>query len=49
MASVYGFAAACVCAIIAGRTEAETVVNECKERAVDTAIQVAIKAIELSD
>ena len=49
MAGVYRFAAACVCAVIAGRTEAETVVLERKERAVDKAIQVALKAIELID
>ena len=46
MAGVYGFAAACLCAVIALRTERETIVLEDKELAVEKAIQVALKAVE---
>ncbi len=42
MGSVYGFAAACVCGVIAERAEAETVVYEQKEAAVTNAIRVAV-------
>ena len=42
MGSVYGFAAACVCGVIAQRTEAEAVVHEQKTAAVNNAINVAL-------
>ena len=45
MAAVYGFSAACICAVIAQRTEAETMVLEHKENAVKMAIDVVIKAL----
>jgi uridine phosphorylase len=44
MAGAYGFAAGCICAVIAQRTERETVVLEGKESAVKNAIEVAIEA-----
>ena len=46
MASVYGFKAACICAIIAQRTEDENVVKEKKAVAVENAIQVALEAVK---
>lgn len=46
MAGVYGFAAGCICAAIAQRTEVESVAIEEKESAVEKAIQVALKAAE---
>ncbi|HJZ46358.1 MAG TPA: nucleoside phosphorylase [Roseiflexaceae bacterium] len=46
MAGVYGFAAACVCGIIAQRTAGESVVLEQKAVAVDAAIAVALRAAE---
>ncbi len=46
MGSVYGFAAGCICAIIANRTEGENVLPEAKHRAEQTAIRVALQAIE---
>lgn len=42
MGSVYGFAAGCVCGVIAQRTEAETVIQERKAAAVNNAIKVAL-------
>ena len=45
MAGVYGFAAACVCAVIAQRTEAETIVIADKDFAVQRAIEVAIQSL----
>ncbi|WP_013322507.1 nucleoside phosphorylase [Gloeothece verrucosa] len=48
MAGVYGFAAGCVCAVIAQRTETEDLLFAQKDAAVDKAIQVAIRAIENS-
>jgi len=45
MANVYGFRAACVCAIIAERTESEDVMLERKDQAVLNAIEVAIESI----
>lgn len=39
MGSVYGFRAACVCAIVAQRTEAESVNLQLKDQAVENAIQ----------
>lgn len=45
MAGVYGVAAACVCAVVAQRTEAETVVISNKDAAVQRAIEVALQSI----
>jgi uridine phosphorylase len=44
MAGVYGFAAACVCGVIAQRTEGEAVVLDQKASAVEQAIAVALHA-----
>jgi uridine phosphorylase len=46
MASVYGFSAACVCAVIANRTTSENVVHDVKKRAEENASRVALKAME---
>lgn len=46
MGSVYGFAAACACGIIAQRLEGERVVMKAKGNAVERAITVALKAAE---
>jgi uridine phosphorylase len=46
MAGVYGFAAACICAVIAQRTEKESIVIESKKIALEKSIQVALKATE---
>jgi len=46
MANVYGFKAACICAVIAQRTDAEDVVLEQKDAAVARAIAVAVKTAE---
>lgn len=46
MGGVYGFRAACVCGVIAQRTEGETVVLEAKGDAVEHAITVALAAAE---
>jgi uridine phosphorylase len=43
MGNVYGFAAGCVCGVIAQRTASEQVVLESKANAVENAIKVAIK------
>jgi uridine phosphorylase len=48
MAGVYGFAAACVCGVIAQRTAGEQVVLEQKGQAVENAIKVALHAAEAS-
>ena len=45
MAGVYGFAAACVCAVVAQRTEAETIFIADKESTVNKAIEVAVKSL----
>lgn len=45
MAGVYGFKAACICAIIAQRTEAEEVVLNKKDDAVAQAIKVAVESL----
>lgn len=45
MAGVYGFTAACVCAVVAQRTEAETIAVTDKETAVKRAIDVAIDTL----
>jgi uridine phosphorylase len=44
MGGVYGFAAACVCGVIAQRTASEQVVLEAKAGAVESAINVAVRA-----
>ena len=44
MAGVYGFAAGCVCGVVAQRTTGETVVLDQKDAAVDRAIDVAVRA-----
>ena len=49
MAGVYGFAAACVCGVIAQRTASEQVVLEQKGQAVENAIKVALHAVEQID
>jgi uridine phosphorylase len=43
MGLVYGFAAGCVCAIVAQRTEGEAIVVERKAAAVERAIAVAVR------
>ena len=47
MGVVYGFAAGCVCAIIAERTEAEEPRLDEKDAAIDRAIRVAITAADI--
>lgn len=44
MAGVYGFAAGCVCAVLADRTSSEEVVRETKAQAEENAIRVALLA-----
>jgi uridine phosphorylase len=44
MAGVYGFAAACICGVIAQRTSGENIVLEQKSSAVDSAIAIALRA-----
>lgn len=46
MAGVYGFAAACVCGVVAQRTVGEGVILEQKDVAVKNAIAVAVRAVE---
>lgn len=46
MAGVYGFAAACVCAVVAQRTLGEDIILEQKEVAVNNAIAVALRGLE---
>ena len=48
MGGVYGFSSACICAVIAQRNEAEGVLLEQKDAAVEQAIQVAVKAAQSS-
>ena len=45
MAGVYGFSAACICAVVAQRTAAETVVLANKANAVEKAIEVALGTV----
>ncbi|MEM8675431.1 MAG: nucleoside phosphorylase [Cyanobacteria bacterium P01_G01_bin.67] len=45
MAGVYGFTAACVCAVVAQRTTAETIVINNKDATVKSAIEVVIQTI----
>ncbi len=49
MGGVYGFAAACICAVIANRTQSERPDHDAKERAVRDAIAVALRAAETFD
>lgn len=46
MAGVYGFSAGCICAVVAQRTEQESIILENKDVAVNNAIRVAIASIE---
>lgn len=46
MGGVYGFAAGCVCAVIANRTQSEHPDLDAKDRAVRDAIRVALRAAE---
>lgn len=46
MSGVYGFSAACICAVVAQRTEGENVVISDKETTVKKAIEVAIQTIQ---
>ncbi len=46
MGNVYGFAAACICGIIAQRTRAEQPILEAKDQAVQRAIDVAMMVAE---
>jgi uridine phosphorylase len=46
MGVVYGFAAACVCGIIAQRGEAEEPQHDIKDAAIDRAIRVAVAAAD---
>jgi uridine phosphorylase len=43
MASVYGFRAACICAVVAQRVDGEQVILDKKDAAVQNAIRVAVK------
>jgi uridine phosphorylase len=46
MGGVYGFAAACICGVVAQRTSGESIVREQKASAVESAIRVALLAAE---
>ena len=48
MASVYGFAAACICAVVAQRNEGENILIEEKKLAVDRAIEIAVETVSKS-
>jgi uridine phosphorylase len=48
MAGVYGFAAGCICGVIAQRTSGESIVLEQKGTAIENAIAVALRAAEKS-
>jgi uridine phosphorylase len=45
MAGVYGFASACVCGVVAGRTESEEIEGDRKGEAIERAIRVALQAV----
>ncbi len=45
MGGVYGFAAACVCAVVAERTRSETIAEAVRQAAEDNAITVALRAV----
>ncbi|MFN3706281.1 MAG: nucleoside phosphorylase [Thermoflexales bacterium] len=47
MAGVYGFAAGCVCGVIAQRTTGEQIVMDAKSLAVERAVQVAVAAAQM--
>jgi len=47
MGGVYGFAAGCVCAVLAERASDEEVMRSMKEKSEDSAIQVALRAVEI--
>lgn len=49
MAGVYGFAAGCVCAVLAERTRTETIDRKQQDRAQQNAIRVALQAIRALD
>ena len=49
MAGVYGFKAACVCAVVAQRIEAETIVISDKDSTVKKAIEVAVKSLSMEN
>jgi uridine phosphorylase len=46
MAGVYGFAAGCVCGVVAERTESETINERVKAAAVENAVMTALAAAE---
>jgi uridine phosphorylase len=46
MAGIYGFRAACICGVVAQRTQSEKIMRECKTTAVENAIRVAVAAAE---
>lgn len=46
MGLVYGFAAGCVCAVLAERLSGEEVLLEQKQRAEQAAVQVALRVVE---
>ena len=45
MTGVYGFSAACICGVIAQRTESEDIIAQDKNLAVERAIKVALESI----
>ena len=49
MASVYGFATAYVCGVVADRTTSEDVELELKKEAEENAINVALRAVQAID
>jgi uridine phosphorylase len=46
MGDVYGFQAACVCAVVAQRQDNESIILEKKDLAIQNAILVAVKTAE---
>jgi uridine phosphorylase len=48
MASVYGFAAACICGVVAQRNEGENILIEEKKLAVARAIEIAVETVSKS-
>lgn len=49
MAGVYGFAAACICAVVADRTAGEEIARPLKLAAEGNAVRVALRAVETMD
>jgi uridine phosphorylase len=45
MANVYGFAAGCICGVVAQRTASESVVMDAKGRAIENAIKIAVQSV----